>query len=121
MYLAAKIFASFFALIVIARSIMDYKAKKESLQMTVFWVIVWAGILSVAFFPQLIEQALAFTGEKRAGLGSIFGMAIVFLLFVTYRVYIKANRIEKQVNHLIRSFILKHLDEEKATKRRKRK
>ena len=50
MIAVARILATVFALIVLSRSIVDYKNKKESLQMTVFWIIVWLTISTIAFF-----------------------------------------------------------------------
>jgi hypothetical protein len=91
---------------------MDYRSKKESLQMTIFWVLVWGAIIGISYWPDLIGKLIAVSGGK-SGLGSVFGMAIVFLMFVTYRVYVKANRVEKQVNYLIRILILKDIKKRK--------
>ena len=110
MLIIARVFATFFSVLVIARSFIDYKAKKESLQMTIFWIVVWATIIAISFWPNLIQTFINFTGGERTGLGTVFGMAIIFLLFVSYRVYVKANRIEKMVGRIVRDLALKDME-----------
>lgn len=120
MIIIAQAFASLFAILVIARSLADYKQKKESFQMTVFWVIVWTGVLALAFFPKLIDRLITALGGDKTGLGTIFGMGIVFVLFVSYRIYVKANRIEKNLDRLSRKFSLSPLDKKRVRPKRKK-
>ena len=117
MLIIAKIFASLFALLVIARSITDYKNKKESLTMTVFWVVIWFAISVFAFFPHVVDFLIKFLGGDKTGLGTIFGMAIIFVLFICYRIYIKANRIEKKLETMVRQYALLSFESERKKKR----
>jgi len=112
----AKIFATVFGVLVIARSIIDYRTKKESLQMTIFWVAVWAAIVIITYCPNLIEEFIRLTGGERTGMGTVFGMAIVFVLFINYRIYVKANRVEKILGQIVRKISLQEI---KNNKRRK--
>ena len=116
MLIIAKAFAAILGILVIARSIIDYKKKSESLTMTVFWIVVWLGIMMLAFWPDLIDKFIRLTGGQRTGLGTVFGMAIAFVLFVNYRVYIKANRIEKILGKVVRDVALEELNDKKAKK-----
>lgn len=114
MIVIAKIFAAIFALIVISRSIVDYKSKKESLLMTVFWIITWLAILAIAFFPKLVDVAIEVAGGNRSGMGTVWGMGLVFVMFVSYRIYVKANRIEKQLNEISRKYSLLSVNKPKT-------
>lgn len=105
----AKIFALILGIVVIARSLADYRAKKESFQMTVFWVTIWLFVLAMATFPAISGGIIHLFGDNRSGLGTIFGMAIVFVLFICYRIYIKAQRIEKQINAITRNIALRDM------------
>ncbi|MCX6809779.1 MAG: DUF2304 family protein [Candidatus Berkelbacteria bacterium] len=118
MIIVARILATIFALIVVSRSMADYKNKKESPQMTIFWVIVWLVIAGIAFFPSLVETAIRVLGGNRSGLGTVFGMGLVFIMFVSYRIYIKANRVEKKLNEISRQFALLSLDKPRARTKR---
>lgn len=113
MLLIAKIFASILGILVIARSLVDLKNKRESLTMTVFWVAVWAGILVLAYWPKVIDDMIQTLGGQRTGLGTVFGMAIAFVLFVNYRIYIKANRVEKTLAKIARQLALDSLKKKK--------
>jgi hypothetical protein len=120
MIIIAQAFASIFAILVVSRSLVDYKQKKESLQMTLFWVVIWVSVLALAFFPGLVDQIITNLGGDRTGLGTIFGMGLVFVLFVSYRIYVKANRIEKNLDKLSREFSLLPLTKpRKRTKKKK--
>jgi len=109
MLIVAKVFATILSVLVIARSIIDYRAKKESLQMTVFWVLIWAAIIAISYWPHLIDLFIFATGGEKTGLGTVFGMAIVFVLFISYRVYVKANRVEKAVGEIVRRIALQEI------------
>jgi hypothetical protein len=106
MIIIAKIFAAIFAIVVLSRSIVDYKNKKESLVMTIFWIITWLAILAIAFFPKLVDLSIELAGGNRSGMGTVWGMGLVFVMFVSYRIYVKANRIEKQLNEVSRKYSL---------------
>ena len=109
----SKILALLFTFIVISKSIVDYKNKNESLTMTTFWIVTWLAITTLAFFPILIDKAIKLAGGSRTGLGTVFGIAIIFVLFVSYRIYAKANRIEKQINELAKIVALKEIRKKK--------
>jgi len=122
MIIFAKILSAVFALIVLSRSIVDYRDKKESLQMTIFWIVVWLAITAIAFFPFLVSEAINLFGGNRTGLGTVFGMGLVFVMFIAYRIYVKANRIEKHVAKLAREVALgelKAINKPKTTKNKR--
>lgn len=113
MLIIAKIFATVLAILVIARSVIDFKNKRESLTMTIFWIAVWSGILTLAFWPKSVDNLIALLGGQRSGLGTVFGMAIAFVLFVNYRIYVKANRVEKVMAKVVRRIALENLKKKK--------
>lgn len=97
----AQIFSILFTLLVVIKSYLDYRAKRESLTMMIFWVVTWLAISSIAFFPHLVENVLG-SAKSRGGVGTILSIGLIFIYFVIYRIYVKADRIEKQLNKLIR-------------------
>jgi len=119
--LISKIFALLLALLVVARSITDYKSKKESLLMTLLWIAIWLAIVSIAMFPELLQQTLHLFGGNRTGLGTIFGMAIIFSLFICYRVYVKSHRLEKQLKDMVKNSALEKLEKKTSKKAKKNK
>ena len=105
--LAAKILAVFLASVAISKSYVDFKVRKDSLQIFIFWLITWAGVVFVALFPSVIDVLIARFGGGETGLGTFFGMALVSLLFVVYRLYVKLERIEQTLTKTVQDIALR--------------
>jgi len=106
--LLTKILAITFALLVVSKSILSYRQGKESFILTVFWSITWVAIALLALYPSLLT---ALIGPNRAGVGTVLGVGLIFLYFVLYRVYVKADRVERELQSLIQKLALRDLDE----------
>src|SRR5678816_1295712 len=104
--LAAKILALLLAWIAVSKSYVDFKARRESLQVLIFWLMTWTGIVVLALFPSIIDVLIAQFGGGQTGLGTFFGMALVFLLFVVYRMYAKLERIEQIITKTVQDIAL---------------
>ena len=105
--IVSKIFALILAVTVFAKSYLDFRSRTESLRVFLFWTITWASIVVIALFPSIIDAIISFAGGGRAGLGTFFGMAIVFLFFIVYRVYVKIGRIEQKLTMTIQELALR--------------
>ena len=103
---ASQLFSVLLAAIAISKSYVDFRARVESLQMFIFWIVTWAAIVIVAVFPWTIDYLLSL-GSGRSGLGTFFGMALVFLFFIVYRMYVKLGRIEQNLIKTIRELALR--------------
>ena len=73
--------------------------------MFLFWLTVWTGIVVVALFPSLVDFLIA--GGGHVGPGTFIGMALVFLFFVVYRIYVKLERIEHSLAKTIQELALR--------------
>ena len=104
---AASIFSILLAGIVISKSYVDFRARKESLQIFVFWSITWTGIVLVALAPSVVDIVISKFGEGRSGIGTFFGMVLVFLFFIVYRMYVKLDRLEQTVVKAIQDLALR--------------
>jgi hypothetical protein len=105
--LVSKVFALILGAIVLSKSYIDFRSRNESLKVFLFWTITWGMIVVVALFPSIIDAVIKFAGGERAGLGTFFGMAIVFLFFVVYRTYVKMQRIEQKLTKTIQELALR--------------
>ena len=107
---ASKVFSILLGAIAIAKSYVDFRSRLESVQMFLFWTITWLVIIIVALFPGLIAlllNAFGAFGREQAGLGTFFGMAIVFLFFIVYRIYVKIERMEQKLTRTIQELALR--------------
>ena len=75
--------------------------------MFVLWSVIWITVVVVALFPSIVDIILAYTAAGRAGLGTFFGMGLVFVLFVVYRIYVKLERVEQKLVKTIQELALK--------------
>ena len=105
--IAAQIFSILLAVIAISKSYVDFRARLESLPMFLFWSSIWVLIVTIALFPALVDILINSFGGGRAGLGTFFGMAIVFLFFVVYRVYVKLERVEQKLTRSVQELALR--------------
>lgn len=108
MLVIAKLLSITLGLTVILKIYHDFKKGKESLVMFLFWVLTWMVIITITLFPSIIDMILYYSRGERIGIGTFLGMAIVFLFFVIYRVYIKADRIEKNMATIVRQMATKN-------------
>lgn len=105
--LAVKILAVLLAGIAVSKSYVDFKARRESLQIFVFWLMTWTAILILALFPTIIDVLIDRFGGGQTGLGTFFGMGLVFVMFVVYRMYIKLERIEQTLTKTVQDIALR--------------
>ncbi len=105
--IVAQVFSVVLALVAVSKSYVDFRARLESLSMFLFWIVTWTGIVAVALFPSLVDLLLRSWGRGGAGLGTFFGMGLVFLYFVVYRIYVKIERIEQNLTKTIQELALR--------------
>jgi hypothetical protein len=110
MIILAKILSIVLGLVVISKTFLDYRKEKESLTMFLFWLITWGSVITFSIFPTLIERFNKLIGEQGSGVNTFIGAAFVFLLFITYRVYTKANRLEQQLHQMVMKLGLKDIE-----------
>lgn len=105
----SKVFATIFALMVLPKLIVEYRAKKESFQMTVFWAVIWVGVLILAYFPGLVEWVIKKMGSV-SGVETIYGIAFIFIMYINYRIYAKSHRIEQNLRKIATQVGLKEFE-----------
>ncbi|PYS01968.1 MAG: hypothetical protein DMG12_14615 [Acidobacteria bacterium] len=103
----SKIFAVLLAGIAISKSYVGVRTRAESFQVFIFWTLTWVAIVIVALFPALVDLVIASFGEKRVGLGTVFGMALVFLYFLVYRIYMRLDHMEQQLVKIVQELSLR--------------
>ncbi len=109
MIIFTKIFAVFLALLVISKAYHDYKKKNDSIIVLLFWTITWILIAYVALKPELFYYFVSKMANENVGLGTFVGIAFISLFYVTYRVYVKANRLERQIRDIVMKVALKDI------------
>ena len=104
--LASQIFSVVLAIIAISKSYVDFRAKRESVQMFVLWTATWCGIVVIAIFPRIVDFVIRSFGSGNAGIGTFFGMGMVLLYFLVYRIYARLDRLDQQLSTLVQKLAL---------------
>jgi hypothetical protein len=105
--LVSKIFALILAAIAISKSYVDFRARIEPVQIFLFWIFTWTSIVIIALRPSIVDYIIGVFGGGRAGLGTFFGMGLVFLFFIVYRMYVKLGRVEQKLARTIQELALR--------------
>ncbi|MFA5158281.1 MAG: DUF2304 domain-containing protein [Patescibacteria group bacterium] len=113
MIIATKIIAIFLAVMVISKTFYDYKRKRESLTMFLFWTLAWIFIAYVALVPGIFYSFATKMADQNVGTGTFVGLAFIFLFFITYRIYMKAHRLEQQIRDIVMRIGIKDIEEKK--------
>jgi hypothetical protein len=61
----------------------------------------------VALLPSVSDFMIVSFGGGRTGLGTFFGMGLVFLFFVVYRMYLRVGQIEHNLTKTIQELALR--------------
>ena len=110
MLLFSKILAIILAATVISKTYLDWKRHREVFTTFIFWTVAWLVVVYAALAPTVFIKITDKIGVKGAGYGTLFGLAFICLFFVTYRVYIKANRLEQQIKDIVMKIGLKDIE-----------
>lgn len=99
----SQIFSVLLAIVAISKSYVDFRARRESLQMFLFWTVTWLAIVCVSLFRSIIDTLIA----GQTGVGTFLGMAVVFLFFLLYRMYVKLEQVEQKITSLVQDIALR--------------
>ena len=102
-----KFIAIVLASLSIAKSYLDYRRKFEPQPMFIFWSVIWLTAATIIVYPSLIDHIVAYSQDRTITVSSLIALAFIFLLYIIYRIYTKAARIEYQQSELIRKLGLK--------------
>lgn len=103
------------AFVVISKSYLDFRRGREGWPMFLFWSAVWLSLVVIMLFPQIIDYISLKISNHQTSIGALFGIGFAFLLFLVYRIYIKAARVEFQLAQLIRQVSIKEFQRERPT------
>jgi len=113
MTVIVRIISILLGVIVISKVYLDYKKRNIGLTVFLFWMIAWFGIIVISLYPIMIDRINRAIGEDSTGLTAFFAISFVFIFFVVYRVYTKANRLEKMISDIVIKLGIRDLDDKK--------
>lgn len=109
MTIILKILATILGGLALAKTTLAFRAKEDSLAMTIFWFGIWALVIVVAWRPNIIEDVIDLFDGRSITVGQIAGIGFILLIFILYRLYLKSHRIEQKIVAITRSMALEKL------------
>jgi len=94
-----KLLSAIFILFFISRAYLRFKDKSLNTVNFIFWSLVWILALAIIFNPNLSELIAKPIGLGR-GMDAIFMLSIILLFYLIFRLYVKIDRIDKDVTQL---------------------
>lgn len=94
-----KLLIIFFIIFASSRVVLRYKNKEISYSGFILWLCVWAATLLAVILPDLSGKFAKIIGIGR-GVDSAFFLAILLLFYLTFRLYIKLDKIDRDITTL---------------------
>jgi len=90
-----------FALFALSRVFLRFKDNKLSKNEFMFWVLVWLAVIITAIIPSIISALSQKFGIGR-GMDLLVYISILVLFYLIFRLYVKTERIEKEITVIVR-------------------
>lgn len=93
------------SIIAIIFFLIRYLTERQSLTTTILWTILWLFVIIFSIFPAASERFASLFGITR-GLDFIIIVGFVVLLYVIFRLYNKLDRLQDDVNKVVKEVAL---------------
>lgn len=100
------IIVTVFVAFAVSRVFLRFRAGDMSLNEFLFWLFIWGAIEVIVWIPKFLDQIAHQIGIGR-GIDAVVYGAVLILFYLTYRVYVKAEFIEREITSLVRRLALK--------------
>ncbi len=107
MKIFSQIIAVFLGSVVFFKTYYDFRKKRESIAMFIFWQILWLIVIFVALDPMPFYELMRKSSHYNIGAGTFLGIGFIFLLFITYKLYAKVNELEYEIKSMVTKLALK--------------
>jgi len=94
-----RILVIIFVIFALSRAFLRFRDKSISFRELLFWFVIWTITIVLIFEPDISNYAAKFLGMGR-GADTIFFLAIVFLFYSTFRLYVKLDKLDRDITDL---------------------
>lgn len=102
-----QILISIFALFAISRLVLKFKKTELRISKFFIWLIFWLAVGVVVWIPDATNMAANFLGIGR-GADLVFYLSIILIFYLIFRIYIKIEKVEKDITKVVRKDALEH-------------
>ena len=111
-----QVLALIFVLFALSRAFLRHRDNEISVFELILWSVIWAGVLIIAFIPDVTFILSRIAGIQR-GIDAIIYISIVFLFYMLFRAYVRMEKIEQNITEMVRQVAL--MDNNRSRKRKR--
>ena len=111
-----QILAGAFALFALTRVILRAKERKMTWAEMLFWAMVWVMMIVVVILPEASTYVAERLGIGR-GVDLILYVAVILILYLLFRLYVKFEQLEQEVTIAVREIALSKLPQQKKKRK----
>ncbi len=79
-----------------------------------FWFLLWAGIIGMVSQAYVADRMAAFIGlGKGRGVELALFLAVLIILYLIFRLYLKINKIDSQISEIVKHIALINVKKKK--------
>ena len=101
-----QIIAIIFALFALSRATLRLKDKSINSIQFIFWGLIWVAVIIIAFVPNITSSISNILGIRR-GIDVLIYLGMILLFYLIFRLYVKIDRIERDITKIVRKITLK--------------
>ena len=105
-----QILVSLFIVIILFKLFKQRQASKISTKSFLLWIILWLIIAVVFWQPDTTSYIANLFGVQRGADLAIY-VAIIVILYLLFRVFVRLNKIDSDITKLVREDAIKHAKE----------
>lgn len=93
-----------FTLFAISGAFLVWQRRREgllSIRATIWWLLIWVGMLVMAWYPDSVQTAADILGIGR-GVDLVIYCALAFLLLTNFRLLVKLESLQRDITKVVR-------------------
>lgn len=94
--------------LILSEIVAEYRQKNLKLAFLLFWLLVWGAIGVVVWFPALTSDLAQILRIGR-GMDVVVYLSVVLLFYLTFKLLLKTEHLEKEITKLVRREALKEI------------
>lgn len=105
-----------FIFFAVVRTVERYRDRAIPARWFIFWVLFWVVVAVAVLVPKTTEYFARLVGVGR-GVDAVLYFAIVTLFYLFFRVFVRMERIERDITKIVRELALHNQRQEKGDKK----
>ncbi len=101
-----QVIALIVACVHMARVLVLWKRNKLEGKTALFWFLIWAAVLIIAFATPLVNKLSILIGVGRS-IDLAMYIALLVLFYLVFQLNMKVSKLEKEITRLVREIALK--------------